>query len=84
VVERGDGEIARRVACVDADRRFQVLVVREREERDMDCRIALDADGGAGKSGVDAIADAHARLDVRRRRAIDDELGAAEIDVVER
>ncbi len=36
----------------------------------------------AGIARILQVADLHARLDVGRRRAIDDHLGAAEIDVV--
>ena len=62
--------------------RVPVLVVAQDEERDAQCRIR-HADGAARESsGRSTVADAHARLDVGRRGAKDDELRAAVIDEV--
>ena len=84
MIDHRGGDVARGIAREHRDRRVDVLVVREREEGDVNRRIALDADGGAREPGIDAIADAHARLDVRGGRSIDDEFRAAKVHVVER
>ena len=64
---------------------LSVLVVEQREERDLERRVgAGDAGARRGKARILDVADAHARLDVGRRRAVDDHLGAAVVDVVMR
>ena len=58
--------------------------MQQRKEGDPGRFVSLDAGAGGREAGIGAVADAHARFDVGRRRAIDDELGAAVVDVVER
>ena len=88
VVEVGARGVAGRVAREDAHRRVDVLVVEQREERDADRRVgdldAVDRRARRRVSRILDVADDDARLDIVRRGAIDDELGAAEIDVVVR
>ena len=64
------------------DARFQVPDRRGREEGDILCRIASAPP--AGKARILDVADAHARRDVGRRRAVDDHLRAAVVHVVMR
>ena len=73
--------VAGRVASEHGDRRVEVLVVAEREERDARGGI-LDADAAAGEGGEAHLADPDAGRDVGRRGAKHDELGAAVIDEV--
>ena len=62
-----------------AMRRLQILIGEQGEEGDVECRAPRRP---AGKPAILDIADADARRDVRRRRAIDDHLGAAMVHVV--
>ena len=88
MVEVGARGVAGRIARVDAHRRVDVLIVEQREERDADRRIgdldAVDRRARRRVPGILDVADHDARLDVVGRRAIDDDLGAAEVDVVVR
>ena len=83
VVERRDGLIASLVAREDLDGRVDRLIEEQREERHAQRRIAADARTLRRIPDVFLVADSHPRDHVVRRRAIDDELAAAQIDVVE-
>jgi hypothetical protein len=67
-------------------RSLQRLVVPQREEGDANGGVAhlhtLDGDAGRGIPGVLRVADDDAGLHVRGRDAVQDHLGAAEVDVV--
>ena len=80
--------VAGRVARVDAHRGIEVLIVEQREERDADRGVgdldAVDRRARRRVSRVLDVADDDARLDIVWRGAIDDDLGAAEIDEVVR
>ena len=89
----GNGRVVERRASLrcpprsrayERHRRVQVLIVEQREERHLRRVVCLDAGARGRESRIRLVADAHARFDVGRRGAVDDELGAAVIDVVER
>ena len=87
VIEIGARRVARLVAREQPDRRLQILVVAQREERDAqrrDRRSSRPRPSRAGRrvAGILEVADQHARRHVGRRGAVDHHLGAAEIDVV--
>ena len=71
--------IAGRVAREHGDRRVEVLIVAQCEERDAG-RGILDAKRRAGERGKAHIADSDTGGHVGRRRTKHDELGAAMID----
>jgi hypothetical protein len=83
VVERRMGLISRLVAREEPNRRPEILVVQEREERHLQPRVrGGDAGPGCGEARVDHVAHLDARLHVGRRHAVDHHLGSAEVDVV--
>src|SRR6185436_11907264 len=87
VIEVRARRVAGFIAREQSDRRLQILVVPQGKERDAKRRIvelyAFDAGGARRRvTWILDVADEDARRDIRRRRAIDDHLRAAEIDVV--
>ena len=88
VVEVGARRVAGLVAREEPDRRLQVLVVQQREERDAHRGIGdLDARDGRTRrrvAGILDVPDDHARGHILGGGAVDDHLRPAVVDVVVR
>ena len=76
--------VAGGIPCVQLDPRTEILIVKECEERYPQVVAALDSGAGSRVAGVLAAADADSRLGVVGGHPVNDELGAAVRDVVER
>ena len=84
VGEVGGRFVAGRVPRVEPDRRAEILVMEEREERHPQVVPAFDPGSRGRVAGVLEAADADARFGVGGRHPVDDELRAAVRDVMQR
>jgi hypothetical protein len=82
VVERCHRLIAGGITREHVDRRIQVLIPEQREERHAQRGIAWNARARSRKPAIFLVAYAHARLHIRRCGAVHDEFAAAMIDVM--